>query len=166
MKINSILSVLRAADGEIIGRIRTQKIFYLLEELGLASNFKFSYHHYGPYSETLSAQISAQCLFSSELDEVSEITSFGTKFSVYKLKDPTVPHQKSCGDLEFGKAHSLIKKMKSTTSVVIELAATIHWLKEKEKVNDWKAELIKRKASKATTESIQKAEELLIDVGL
>jgi len=166
MSNNPILTVIKAADGQIIGRIRTQKIFYLLEQLGLNSGFKFAYHHYGPYSETLSTSIRGQHIFGDDIDEVVEKTSFGTKYSVYKLKNPTAVIPKDCGNLTFGKAKSLIETMKKPTSVVIELAATIHWLKEKEKVADWETELKKRKPSKATNENVQKAEKLLTDIGL
>ena len=47
---NLIAEVLAAAGGEIVGRIRLQKIFYLLDQMGMASGLVFHYHHYGPYS--------------------------------------------------------------------------------------------------------------------
>ena len=51
--------------------------------------------------------------------------------------------------------------MKEEQSVIIELAATIHWLKEKENVADWRDELKRRKASKADDAKILQAERLL-----
>jgi uncharacterized protein len=34
--------------GEIIGKIRLQKIAYLLEAAGLGIGLDYDYHHYGP----------------------------------------------------------------------------------------------------------------------
>jgi uncharacterized protein YwgA len=55
-----VKAVFQAADGEIVGRIRIQKIFYLLEQLGMGGGIWFSYHHYGPYSEELSLAMSTR----------------------------------------------------------------------------------------------------------
>lgn len=166
MSIGIIEAVLSAADREIVGRIRIQKVFYLLQQLGLGDEFEFSYHHYGPYSHSLSHELMINSIFSESFDEVQKVTSFGTRYSVYQLSGAESVKQESVGELIFSDVEKYIATMKDTTSVVIELAATIHWLKEKEKISDWKSELKNRKSSKATPENIASALKLLNDIKL
>ena len=155
-----VKEVLKAADGRIFGRIRLQKIFYLLEQFGLGSGFRFSYYHYGPYSEELSGSVMRAEYLDKFINEKEELTSYGAPYSVYTLLIDEPPPEK-VGRLPFGKARNLVATMKSETSVVLELAATIHWLKEKERVPDWKTELKTRKPAKATPELTNRAEQLL-----
>lgn len=161
-----ILAVLQAAGGEIVGKIRFQKIVYLLEQLGLKSGLPFSYHHYGPYSEELANDIDFSQIIDGSISEEPRTTSNGFTFTAYKLMPAFSSARERVGDLDFINAQNLVSRMKSETSVVIELAATIHWLKEKEKVSDWEAELVRRKTSKATSENISRAKDLLEKVGL
>jgi uncharacterized protein len=155
-----VKKVLQAADGEIVGRIRLQKIFYLLEQFGLNSGFRFSYYHYGPYSEELSGSVMRAEYLDKFIDEKEAFTSFGAPYSVYTLLT-NEPPPKNVGNLPFEKTRRLVAAMKSETSVVLELTATIHWLKEKELAADWKSELRTRKPTKATPDRIDRAERLL-----
>ena len=41
------------AGGELTGRVRLQKIMYLLDHKGMESGAGYFYYHYGPYSEDL-----------------------------------------------------------------------------------------------------------------
>ncbi len=156
-----VKKVLQAADGKIFGRIRLQKIFYLLEQFGLDSGFRFSYHHYGPYSEELSGAVMRAEYLDKFIDEKEARTSYGSPYSVYSLL-ASEPPPENVGSLSFGKAQKLVAAMKSETSVVLELAATIHWLIEKERVADWKTELKTRKPTKSTPERTDRAEQLLV----
>jgi len=152
-----VLAVIAAADGQIVGRIRLQKIFYLLEQLGLESNFRFSYHHYGPYSSELS-----DALFQDAIQEEPEQGSFGNVYFTYSTEGD--PPASNVGRISPAELQSTIRRMKCTSSVIIELAATMHWLIEKEKVGDWKTELKARKPGKATDERICQAKALLEDI--
>ena len=58
-----IASLVRAAGGEIVGKIRLQKMVYLLDQMGLNSGYPFEYHHYGPYSESLAQQVEDDVFF-------------------------------------------------------------------------------------------------------
>jgi len=40
--------LLKAADGELVGKVRLQKTVYLLDQIGMGSGFTYEYHHYGP----------------------------------------------------------------------------------------------------------------------
>jgi uncharacterized protein len=166
MENRTIEEVFEASDRRIVGRIRLQKIFYLLEQIGLNSGLRFSYHHYGPYSEELSQEIFFAEMIDGLISESTEVSSAGATFSIYNLaKIPTVPVQ-SVGGISLATARSALDSMKRPTSVVIELAATIHWLKYNEKISDWKSELKIRKPGKATETNISLASKLLSDIHL
>jgi uncharacterized protein YwgA len=163
MREELVKKVLQAADGRIVGRIRLQKIFYLLEQFGMGSGFRFSYHHYGPYSEELSSSVMRAQYLDKFIREDEELTSYGAPYSVYTLSVEEPPPE-DVGSLPFETARNLLAAMKSETSVVLELAATIHWLKEKEKIANWQEELRTRKPTKATPDLTGRAEALLAQV--
>ena len=158
--------VFEASDGQIVGRIRLQKIFYLLEQLGVNSGLRFSYHHYGPYSEALSQKLVMAELVDGIVSEKIETTNFNTTYSIYSLVNRSGDLVQSVGDLPIKTARPALAAMKAPTSVVIELAATIHWLKHKERVEDWNSEIKNRKPGKATDSNILLATKLLSDLGL
>ncbi|SCX35015.1 hypothetical protein [Agrobacterium rosae] len=167
MDMSLIYAVFEAADNKIVGRIRVQKIFYLLEKLGLNGGARFSYYHYGPYSETLANELDFAQLLDNRLDEKIAETQFGASYSIFELapsKDGT--QVDFVGEIPIESAKQYVKAMKSRTSVAIELAATIHWLKHEEKVDDWKKELKKRKPAKASQENMSEALRLLDELGL
>lgn len=162
-----VRDVLFAADGPIVGRVRIQKVFYLLNQLGLEGDFRFSYHHYGPYSEDLSQAIDRARYLDQSIKEIEKDTTDGrASYSIFELAKKGDEPPASVGALNLEDARGLIATMKSTTSVVIELAATIHWLREKEKLTDWRAELKRRKPSKADDATIDKALVLLKQLNL
>jgi uncharacterized protein YwgA len=154
-----VTQVLQAGDGRITGRIRLQKIFYLLEQAGLGSGFRFSYYHYGPYSEDLSIAVQRAEVLDKTVREEEKVSSYGYLYSEFTTHTQTA--LQTVGNLPVAKAKQLVAHMKGETSVVVELAATVHWLREKEKVADWKRELVIRKPGKATTEQINRAVSLL-----
>lgn len=164
-----VRALVQAADGEIVGRIRMQKIVYLLEQLGMGGKFWFSYHHFGPYSEDLTSAIEVARFVDGSVTE--EERPFGGGFSgsvssVYRLADPDQPEPAALGFLPWADAKAAVARMKRETSVVIELAATIHWLREQENVAEWEAELKVRKPSKADDDRIGRALSLLRDLHL
>lgn len=161
-----ISAILQAADGEIVGKIRLQKIVYLLEQAGLQSGFAFSYHHYGPYSEDVSTALTFAEIVDGAVVEGSRTTQRGFTFAAYSLAEGFSVERATVGQLGFDSARALIAKMKAETSIVIELAATIHWLKYKERVAEWRTELVRRKTTKATNEFIERALALLTDLQL
>ncbi|MGE5516494.1 MAG: hypothetical protein ACM31D_11815 [Bacteroidota bacterium] len=159
---NLVAAVLQAADGEIVGRIRMQKVFYLLEQLGADAGLRFSYYHYGPYSEDVS-----QALEWAEADSVLEEKKMPTEggfYSIFRLKTPVAEPPAYLGGLAWERVRNAVALMKRQTSPVLELAATIHWLKCKEGIADWRKELLVRKPSKATEARIAQALALLTDL--
>lgn len=160
----TIAQVLAAADGEIVGRVRLQKIVYLLEQLGLGSGFRYAYHHYGPYSEDVFVAVQREEVLEKTITETISLSSYGGTYSVFKLVNGIQPTH--VGSLEAERARESTSKMMNVNSVVLELAATIHWLKEKEHISDWKNELTRRKPSKSSQSNVEQAETLLVNLGL
>jgi len=159
--------VLAAADGEIIGRIRMQKIFYLLEQSGLRSDLSFNYHHYGPYSRDLDAALGRAEAFEGVREDIKHRQVDGMPYSVFTLSsDVVVDRESKLGRISVKKARDLIAKMKSRTSTVLELAATIHWLVNHEHIKDWRSELIRRKGIKTDRGRIDEALILLGELDL
>lgn len=163
-----VSAVMRAADGTIVGRIRMQKIFYLLEQLGLGAGLSFSYYHYGPFSRDLSDAIDR--LTTEESGVVNEVVQpmENGSYSVFKevKGGNTDGAVEWVGNIPFDRARRLITLMKTPPSTVIELAATIHWLRHVEEVGDWQKEIRIRKPLKATDERIAAAENLLAEIDL
>lgn len=156
--------IFEAGGGEIVGRIRLQKIAYLLQEKAGASDLFFTYHHYGPYSRELADALDLG-LFLSEVEEQERETGYGTTYSAFSLKARS-RRSHVVGTLPMREAKACVEWLKKQPSVILELAATIHWLKCKEAVGDWRSELKARKALKATEKNIERAEAVLRHMGL
>ncbi len=155
-----------AAECEIVGRVRFQKIVYLLDQLGLGSGLTFSYHHYGPYSRTLDDAIDAAKALNGVQETIRHRVSDGAPFSVFTL--PASPPQPvpSIGAVQFEAAQRWIREMKGVSSTVLELAATIHWLFVHENLEGWRDELRRRKGVKTENGRMEEAEALLRRLGL
>ncbi len=159
-----VRQILMAGDGEIVGRIRFQKIAYFLEQKGLRASLNFTYHHYGPYCRDLSEALDWQVILDEVEEEHKAVTNGGT-YSILRLKQPAGEKQ-PLGRLHPDQARRLVRSLKKEPSVVLELAATVHWLQHGERVDDWRQELKMRKNRKATDSNIDRALTVLTGLGL
>ena len=158
--------VAAAPNNRVVGKIRLQKVFYLLDQLGLGGKLRFSYHNYGPYCENLSTAIDLANHSNQYFEENPQTAkSHGGTYSVFTCNE--IPAASAVvGGIDQPRLKQLLKTMTSTTSVVIELAATIHWLKHAEKIDAWEKTLKSRKPTKASAENIRKAQDLLKELDL
>lgn len=157
-----IAEAVALAGGTITGRVRLQKIMYLLSRKGLGGNFSFAYHHYGPFSRSVDEAISEAKAFRGLREEVGHRAVDGAPFSVFRLDAPELRRPgASLGMLPVAHAEAAIKTMISVPSTVIEIAATIHWLRHEEKIVDWESELLLRKGPKAGSGRVEQALALL-----
>jgi len=159
-----IVKMVSLSGGELVGRVRLQKIAYLLSQTESPDipKMNWKYHHFGPYSVDLDNAIDLAKHEKHIVEERRPRKSDGSLYSVFKLND-------SAGDGEetdTKQLEKLIWQLKNETSVVLELAATAHWLSEVEKVSDWKREIKLRKTWKADEERLQKALAVLSRLGL
>lgn len=149
------------AGGELTGRVRLQKIMYLLDHKGMESGAGYFYYHYGPYSEDLWDAVSDAKFFDGLREEI--VSAGGSPFSIFKLtgnRERPADVGKLPSDIVVGH----LEKMKNVNSTVLELASTVHWLAFVEKVPDWKSEIHIRKAGKTGQGRLEKALKLLKDL--
>lgn len=158
----NVASLVRAAGGEIVGKIRLQKTAYLLQEMGIKSDLNFEYHHYGPYSESLADQAEGEVIFGELKSTERRRIGDGVPYVIYQLEGSNVePLQLS------PKQKAALAEMQKTSATVLELAATIHWLSVYEGFGpDWRDELIARKGAKTSSGRDQAAFALLEKIGL
>jgi uncharacterized protein YwgA len=160
-----VVGVVALSGGELVGRIRLQKIIYLLEQKGLKSDARFTYHHYGPYSEAVADAVT-DAKFWEALDETIEFRKKdGAPFSIFRSHRPISDFQQ-LGELPRQRASNLLQRLHSENSTVLELAATIHWLTHFEKLDNWQEELERRKPGKAKFGRLEKAIALLKELEL
>lgn len=156
------------APGErLIGRVRLQKIAYLLNALGLETGLSFSYYHYGPFSRDLDQGTDDAKSFGWIDEERENRLSDGASYSVFILK----PKAADAPDLDLGEmgeagARALVEKFAGVSATILELAATAHWLSEVEKVDNWREEIALRKGVKTQSGRLEQAEALLRECGL
>ena len=77
------------------GRVRLQKMFYLLDRIGLGSELDYEYHYYGPYSAELTEQIKDAVAFGFIEETPARRASDGVPYSVFGR--PTVELGESLG---------------------------------------------------------------------
>ena len=141
-----IPALIEAAGGEIVGKIRLQKMVYLLDQLGANSDLSFEYHHYGPYSDDLADAVEDDVIFGNIQEEQKRRLSDGVPYVVYRSSseiDPEKPNVFSASPFK-----DAIQEMNRQSMTILELAATINWLAFREKVSDWREELVRRKGVK------------------
>lgn len=160
-----VVETVALAGGELVGRIRLQKVVYLLDKLGMNSGAPFEYHHYGPYSEAISDAVTDAKFWGHLSEAVSFRRVDGAPYSSFKTT-PDSPAPTQLGDLSAEDAKNYLDKFAGQTSTVLELAATVHWLAFVEKVPNWRDEIEARKAGKTNNGRLDKALELLRDLGL
>lgn len=160
-----IPSLVMAAGGEVVGKIRLQKIVYLLDEMGLNSGFSYQYFHYGPYSADLAERVEDDVVFGQLQANQRRRVSDGVPYVAYSATkagdgDGLETH------MPIARLRAALDEMQRQSATVLELAATIHWLAAVEYVPEWKAELVRRKGAKARDGRDRKAFELLRTLGL
>jgi uncharacterized protein YwgA len=153
-----IPALIDAAGGEIVGKIRLQKMIYLLDQLGMKSGFSFDYHHYGPYSEELAEVVDDDIIFGQVQEEQKRRVSDGVSYVIYRSLNERKQPSEIFANPPIAAA---IDEMNRQSMTILELAATIHWLAFKEKVRNWKEELRRRKGVKTEGGRVERALELL-----
>lgn len=153
-------SLILAAGGEIVGKVRVQKMVYLLEQMGVGSGYSFEYRYYGPYSEDLADQIVEDAIFGRLNAETRRRQTDGVPYAVYSATH-SGDGEPIDGALAQEQVRSALQEMQQQSSTVLELAATIHWLSEVEGYENWPEELVNRKGAKADLGRDKKALDLL-----
>ncbi|MEQ1867451.1 MAG: hypothetical protein ABL996_22670, partial [Micropepsaceae bacterium] len=123
----SVPGLVRAAGGEIFGKVRLQKIVYLLDQIGLKSGFSYEYHHYGPYSEQLAERVEDEIVFGRLKADLRRRQSDGVPYVVFRLP-PDDNANAIDRDQPSDRIRMALSEMSGRSATVLELAATINWL--------------------------------------
>ncbi len=144
---------------EVHGRTRLQKTIKLLQHLGLPTDYSYSIHFYGPYSEGLQAEIGLLEAFGLVNEEIREAQD-GTPYYVLRA----APDAAMAEIIGFQPA---INTMSAATPVVLELAATYDSFREiGSNHQEALARLQRKKGSKCDGGNEEKAMDLLRSLGL
>lgn len=160
-----VTDVVALAGGRIVGRTRLQKMVYLLEQKGLDSGATFYYYNFGPFSDDVADSVVDAKIRGEIKEAVDYRLSDRSPYSVFSTVKASHEVHK-LGRLPSDAVRGIIDKLLNVTSTVLELAATIHWLVFVEKVEDWRAELIRRKGAKAQGGRTESAVALLHELSL
>ena len=115
-------------DGKLFGRNRLQRQAYLLHRCGADFDIRFVYYRYGPHSFDLSNGVIEACA-----DERIEIDKQrgpnGIHHAIFKSgKRAREPNNIGC--LAADRAKHLIEEMEQVSDTVLELAATMVFLRD------------------------------------
>ena len=146
-------------EGKIFGRTRLQKEVKLLQRLGLPTDYSYTIHFYGPYSESLQGDIGLLDAFDL-VDETYDVTRDGNPYYILRAKQAHgLPSVK-----EFDKQIALLN---DAPTVILELAATYDAFREEDADHDEALERLRRKKGpKCDGGNLEKALELLKSLGL
>ena len=166
---NIVVGLVALNGGALVGRTRLQKQAYLLDRCGADFGLEFTYYDYGPYSFDLAAgSYDARAEGRIAVDE--RPGRHGVRYAIFKSgSEAEVP---AClGKLPAEKARVVLNATKCVSDVVLELAATIVFLRDEwdyygKGTVDAVDETRKRKSLKATDERMVKALDLLHNLGL
>jgi len=166
MNRERIIAAVIFRSKELAGRVRLQKMIYLLDQLGMNSGFSYEYHHYGPYSSDLAAATEDAKAFDLISEEFRYREIDGMRYSIFR------PNWNEEGDTEsflkedVALSESVIERLKATNSTVLELAATIHWIYFFEKIHKWRDEVKRRKFPKTEGGKLEESMRLLDELEL
>ena len=161
-----VAALLKAAGGQLVGRVRLQKTVYLLDQLGLESGFDYDYHHHGPFSRDIDNAVADAEAFGLIEEKFGRRQVDGARYSIFKLTDEGYELPAMIGHLDEGELQRLLQRFRDANVTVLELAATANWLVEEEKQDDWQEALRRRKGRKVNDGRLDRALALLRDIGL
>lgn len=158
------VNLIKLSRGKSVDQTRLQKEAYILDQCGAEFGLPFTYHYYGPYSFEL-AYGWEDALAEGRIEIEEKLGRYGVPYSIFKLKEPCSDPD-NLGNLPAADARARLEKMAGVSEIVLELAATIIYLKEEGYGEPPIKELKTRKPLKATDKLIKKATDLLSDLQL
>ena len=156
----AVVDVVSLNDREIVTKVRLQKTVHLLQSYGLLSDVEelsFEYHYYGPYSTKLAR--TAEDLEAEKKLQIKVRQGYHSEpYTVYQSSSgsPMVLGQESAA-----KIRRALELMKQESSLVLEVASTIRFLRDSDRGKDAVAEVKRLKPKKASADRVRKAERLL-----
>ncbi|MCY4502117.1 MAG: hypothetical protein OXE57_11210 [Alphaproteobacteria bacterium] len=159
---DAVVNLVALHGGRLVGKTRLQKGGYLLHRCGANLDSEFVYHHYGPYSFELAMGVK-DARAHERIAEEDRVGFHGIAYAIFSTEEVPVP----MGGLSVERAKELSTRMDKEPNVVLELAATIAFLRDDENYGSAAIKETKaRKPLKATPNYLRRARELLNDLGL
>lgn len=146
-------------ERKVVGRTRLQKEVKLLQRCGFPTDYSYTIHFYGPYSEALQADISLLEAFGL-VDETGDVSKEGNPYYILLAKA-------SAALPEVSEFQDQIGLLDGAPAVVLELAATYDAFREAGSDHEEAIRRLRRKkGSKCEEGNQEKALELLVALGL
>ena len=162
--IELVAGLVALNDGELVGKVRLQKTFYLLDACGLQSGFGYDFHFYGPFSVDLSrAADDATAL--GRLDYEDKLGYHEVPYRVFRASHDA-PSPERLGVLSAAEIRENLKLMSRYSAAELEVAASIIFLRDNGYQDDPVAETCRRKPATATADRVARAERLIAELGL
>lgn len=159
---NIVVGIIALNGGRIVGKTRLQKTFYLLNACGLNTGVEFDYYKYGPFSSEL-----AQTVDEAYAEKRIEIEEGVGRYRVpYKIFSTAEAAPESIGNLDADKVRKILKILDPYSALELEVAATIHYLKENGYGDEAVKEAKTRKPLKADQRRVEKALQAMGTIGL
>jgi uncharacterized protein YwgA len=108
---------------EVVGRIRLQKTIRLLQRLGLPTDYLYTIHFYGPYSEDLHSELTL-------LKNLKMVSETGQAFPNGDAVQYTIKATGSADSSLVNRYQPKINMMASSDPVILELAATYDYYRD------------------------------------
>jgi uncharacterized protein YwgA len=157
-----VVGLVALNGGQLVSKIRLQKTIYLLDACGLGSGLEFEYAKFGPYSMDL-ARAADDAVDSQVLGETTRQGYHAVPYSVFSTDGP-VPE--ALGDLSAEVVQGKLELLERYSSLELEIAATVVFLRENGFDED-AIEMAKQlKPLKATDARLERAQELIGNLGL
>jgi uncharacterized protein len=137
---------------------------YLLNQLGLETDLHFFYHEYGPFSPDLSFAVDVAKAERWLTEEERRRDRDRVPYSVFSVQ-PGAPLSNEIRE-QVARYVKIIQLLANSPAVVLELAASAHYLKEHGHSADWEAEVGRRKGPKTEGGRLLKAVSLLKELNL
>lgn len=157
-----VVGMVALNGGRLVSKIRLQKSVYLLDECGLESGLDFDYRYYGPFSAEL-AGAADDAADAARLSATPHPGLHEVPYTVFQT--PEEPPER-LGNLSESRARELLQIMEKNSAVVLELAATIAFLQRHGLADDPVEKLKHLKPLKATQGRLDKAQQLLRELGI
>lgn len=163
----AVLAVLIRQLGKVQGRIRLQKLVYLLQAMGVGElgRVRYRYHHYGPYSDDVSEAL-GQAVLGRVIRENAE--SFDDQWQRYSY-EAGANLDDAAALLSPDAARRVVDTAEKTKSLhwrVLELAATIDFLKRVDRLSSQNAEIRALRLKPQCAPFLAQARELLQSLAL
>lgn len=135
--MRGVIGLVKANDGNVKGRIRVQKLAYLIKRLGDTdlTAADFTYHHYGPYSREVSGALQDAVVFGLLSEHVEHFSQGSVHYSYALTREGEQwAEQTDAGRTPIHKR--AMEFLKGAHWRALELGATVAYLQDREGVRD------------------------------